>query len=756
MVLAVSVSARGQGPALPVPETIRAEGVPPIPAAVGRDLNRYQNIRSASFQDWDSNGQGMYILTRFADVPQVHLVTQASGDRKQLTFLPERVLRASDRPYHDQFLYMIDEGGAENYQLFLQGRKGGEARRITDGKSRNTGPKWSPSGELLAWSSNARNGRDMDLYVASPLDPHFVRRFKEVSGDWTVSDWSPDETKVVAVEEISINESYLHIIEIATGKTETLTPHPHDPKAERVSASDAKWSKDGKAIYYLTDKGHEFRRLVRQDLDSGQILALNDNISWDVEEFDLSEDGQLIAWVVNEGGVSRIWVTSHPNGGGGSLQVPGVPEGVVSRLAFRPNSNEVGFTLNSARAASDAYSRDLVNPTESTRRWTQSETGGLDPAAFAEPERVHYPSFDGRKIPAFVYRPSSRKIPGPWPVLIDIHGGPEGQFRPAFLGRLNYLVDVLGLAVIFPNVRGSSGYGKTYLKLDNGLHRADAVKDIGALFDWIARQPELDKARVGVTGGSYGGFMSLAVQTNYNDRIKAGIDIVGISNFVTFLKNTQGYRRDLRRAEYGDERDPEMRSYLERISPLSAAEKIRTPILVVQGQNDPRVPISEAEQMVAALRKNGVPVWYVVGTNEGHGFAKKVNQDYLQAVEVEFLRRYLLGDEGSRPAKAVGKRYPVSGTVTFRGEPIAEGRIVLYPVKAGDKRPSGTIRDGKYSLTTVEANDGAPPGSYRVTIESEGAGEAGRVSARYSRPETTVLTCEIRAGANVIDFDLTD
>ena len=201
------------------------------------------------------------------------------------------------------------------------------------------------------------------------------------------------------------------------------------------------------------------------------------------------------------------------------------------------------------------------------------------------------------------------------------------------------------MVLIFPNVRGSSGYGKTYLKLDNGKHRDDAVKDIGALLDWIAGQKDLDKSRVGVTGGSYGGFMSLAVQTNYNDRIKAGIDIVGISNFVSFLQNTQGYRRDLRRAEYGDERDPEMRSFLERISPLARAHKIHTPILIVQGRNDPRVPISESEQMVAALKKNNVPVWYVVGTNEGHGFAKKANQDYLQAVEVEFLRRIPAGEE---------------------------------------------------------------------------------------------------------------
>jgi dipeptidyl aminopeptidase/acylaminoacyl peptidase len=640
--------ALADAPALAVPDTIRAEGLPPVPTAVGHALNRYQNIRSASFQGWDAQGRGMYVVTRFGDVPQVHLVTVPGGARTQLTFGSERVGSVAPRPRHDQFLYAMDEGGAENHQLFLQDQAGGEPRRITDGKSRNMAPRWSPSGALVAWSSNARNGRDMDLYVAAPGDPHFVRLFKEVSGEWIVANWSPDETKVAAVEYISINESYIHIIEIATGKTETITPRRPGAKSEPVSSSDPQWSKDGESLYYLTDKGSEFRRLVQHQLTSGNDdQTLTNNIEWDVDEFDLSDDGTMIAWVVNQGGVSQIWFgVSRGFGLRSTNSIFGLPKGVITGVKFRRGSHEIGFTLSRAVTSADAYSQDLdkVEPRSSIVRWTHSETGGLDSRAFCWPHPIEYSSFDGRKVPAFVYRPAPQKFPGPRPVLIDIHGGPEGQFRPAFLGRLNYWINEMGIVVIFPNVRGSSGYGKTYLKLDNGMKRDDSVKDIGALLDWIAGQPDLDKSRVGVTGGSYGGFMSLAVQTTYNDRIKAGIDIVGISNFVTFLKNTQGYRRDLRRAEYGDERDPEMRSFLERVSPLARAHMIHTPILVVQGQNDPRVPISEAEQMVSALKKNGEPLWYVVGTNEGHGFAKKVNQDYLQAVEVMFLRRYLLGE----------------------------------------------------------------------------------------------------------------
>jgi len=633
-------------PSLPNPSSISVDAVPMVTPSLRQALIRYQNIRSASFGDWASGGKGMYILTRFGDVPQVHLVSGPGQARTQLTFLQERIQGVFARPGHDQFLYVTDEGGAENSQFCLQNRAGGEPVRITDGKSRNIGPKWSRSGDLLAWSSNARNGVDMDLYVASGSDPHLVRILKEVKGDWSVADWSPDGSKVAAVEYISVNESYISIVEIATGRTQLLTPRPKDPKGETAFASDPKWSADGRSVFYLTDQGSEFRRLVRHELSSGKVEPQSE-FAADIDQFDLSDDGRRVAAVVNADGFSQLayWP-------GGTIGMPynvlkQGPTGTISKLRFRPGDIELGFTFSSARTSADAYglaSVDIASATGIRTRWTHSETGGLDAGSFAEPELTNYASFDGRETPAFVYRPSPTKFPGPRPVVIDIHGGPEGQFRPAFLGPRNYWIDELGLVLIFPNVRGSSGYGKSALKADNGMKRMDAVKDIGALFDWIAKQPGLDKTRVGVTGGSYGGFMSLAVQSNYNDKIKAGIDIVGISNFVTFLKNTQGYRRDLRRAEYGDERDPEMRSFLERISPLGQAEKIRTPILVVQGRNDPRVPYSEATQMIAALKKNGTTVWTVVGENEGHGFAKKVNQDFLQAVEVMFVRAYLLGE----------------------------------------------------------------------------------------------------------------
>jgi len=441
LVLLTTMPLLAPGQTVPVPESIRAENVPPIPTSLSTALNRYQNIRLVSFQDWDdSRGRAMYVTTRFADTPQVHHVAVPGGARRQLTFFNERVLNVSARPKHDQFLYAMDEGGAENYQLFLQDRAGGEPRRITDGKSRNIAPAWSPSGELSAWSCNARNGRDMDLYLAAPADTHFQRRFKEVSGQWTVADWSPDETRVAAEEYVSDNESYIHIIEIGSGQTTTITPRRASPTAEPVFSSEPKWSQDGKSIYYITDKGSEFRRLLRHDLVTGSDTVITANIPWDVESYDLSDDGQLVALVANEDGIDVLHGYSAATGQ--EFPVRKFPRGQISGLKFRQESHELGLSRSSTQEASDAYSVLIDNV--GLDRWTESETGGLDTLTFAEPSLIQYRTFDGRQIPAFVYRPATARFSGRRPVLIEIHGGPESQFCP---GRFR------GWKVCFPGQR---------------------------------------------------------------------------------------------------------------------------------------------------------------------------------------------------------------------------------------------------------------------------------------------------------------
>ena len=327
--------------------------------------------------------------------------------------------------------------------------------------------------------------------------------------------------------------------------------------------------------------------------------------------------------------------------------VDSIPTGLVGGMEFSPDGTKLGMTLNTSQTPSDSFVLNLgegaLEYGELTR-WTYSEVGGLDTGTFVQPELIAYPTFDSNSggpesIPAWVYKPEGE---GPFPVIIAIHGGPESQSRPVFSSTYQMWLQKLGAAVIRPNVRGSDGYGKHYMSLDNGFKREDSVKDIGALLDWIKTQPDLDETRVAVFGGSYGGYMVLASSVHYSDRLKAAVDIVGISNFVTFLENTQDYRRDLRRAEYGDERDPDMRRHLEAISPLNHVDKIRIPMFVVQGQNDPRVPVSEAVQIVAALREQGLPVWYMNALNEGHGYRKKENRDVYQQATMMFLREHLL------------------------------------------------------------------------------------------------------------------
>ena len=619
--------------AVDIPENLVADGVPPIPPELRADAARYLEFRAAAFQGWHPQRREMLISTRFADTSQLHLVKMPGGARRQLTFGAEPVAGGSFRPKTGEFfVFAQDSGGGEFYQLYRYDMADGRTTLLTDGKSRNSGPRWARSGNQFAYTSTRRTGKDTDIYTMNPDDPKTDKLMLErLGGGWSVSDWSWDGTMLLLTEFVSANESHAHQLDLASGKVTPLTP-------EKAVHEGAKFSRDGRSVFVLSDAGSEFTQLVRLDLADGSRTVLTAGHVWDVERFELSPDGKTVAFSTNEDGASALHLLDVATGK--EAPTPKTPLGVIGGIEWHENGRDLGFTLDAARAARDAYSLDVT--TGEVTRWTESETGGLDPAAFAEPELVKFPSFDGQKVSAFVYRPDATKFPGPRPVIVNIHGGPEGQSRPDFLGRSNYYVNELGCAVIFPNVRGSEGYGKTFLTLDNGMKREDSVRDIGALLDWIATQPALDAKSVCVMGGSYGGYMVLACLTHFSDRLRCGIDVVGISNFVSFLKNTQDYRRDLRRVEYGDEREPAMAEFLTKISPLNNVAKITRPLFVVQGRNDPRVPESEAEQMVKALRAQGGACWYLLAKDEGHGFAKKKNADFQFLAHIMFLREHLL------------------------------------------------------------------------------------------------------------------
>jgi dipeptidyl aminopeptidase/acylaminoacyl peptidase len=616
-------------------DNLVVEGIPKIPASLVEAADRYTNFRGAVFDSWDPTKREMLISTRFGDTNQVHRVAVPGGARTQLTFYPDSVSGAAFPPTGDNsFVFSKDVGGGEFFQLYRYDNGSGNVTLLTDGKSRNTDSVFNYQGDRIVYGSTRRSGNDVDLYVMNPDDPKSDHMLAQLQGGgWGAQDWSPDGKKVLATEEISANESNLWIFDAMTGEKTLLTPKG----GEQVSYEGGQFSKDGKGVYTNTDKESEFHRLAYIDLASKKHTYLTSQIPWDVEEFDLAYDGKTIAFVTNEDGYGVLHLLDTKSGK--EKTVASLPKGIVSGVKWAKNNRELGFELISARSTSDVYSLDTQSG--KLERWTYSETGGLNTANFSEPQLIHWKSWDGKNISGFLYRPPE-KFTGKHPVIINIHGGPEGQYRPGFLGRNNYYLNDLGIAMIFPNVRGSSGYGKSFLAADNGFNREGSYKDINSLLDWIATQPDLDSGRVLITGGSYGGFMTLAVATNYNDRICCSVDIVGPSNLVTFLQNTSGYRQDLRRVEYGDERDPKMHDFLEQIAPANKAKNITKPLFVIAGKNDPRVPASESQQMVNMVRQNGTPVWWLMAKDEGHGFRKKKNQDYQFYATVMFIKEYLL------------------------------------------------------------------------------------------------------------------
>jgi dipeptidyl aminopeptidase/acylaminoacyl peptidase len=622
------------------------EGVPEIPADIVDSLNRYQNVRSALFRAWSGDGESLLINTRFGDVGQLHRVDMPMGARHQVTFYNEPVGETSRQPGGSKLIFTRDVGGSEFSQIFLLDPAGGDAHMITDGESRNGAVRWDREGHRIAYQSTRRNGASNDIWLADPENPADTKIVLESpDGSWWASaEFSQTGTRMLVTNYVSITDSRVNLLDLDTGDVTLLAGGVANPSVNTPLAFDD----DNDGFWFITDRAGEFSVLAWQSLEAGaEPEYITSDIPWNVDGGVFSNDRRRAAFTVNENGRTAVYLFD-PNTRE-YRRIDSIPVGLVGGLKFSPDDSRLAMTINTANSPSDTFVLELgrgVLDYAELVRWTQSEVGGLKTATFIEPELIEFQTFDEvdgapRKIPAWIYKPRGS---GPFPVVVSIHGGPESQARPAFASTYQLWLEKLGVAVIVPNVRGSAGYGKTYVALDNGFKREDSVKDIGALLDWIETQPDLDQDRVAVFGGSYGGYMVLASAVHFSDRLKAAVDIVGISSFVTFLENTQDYRRDLRRVEYGDERDPEMRAHLEKISPVNNVEKIDIPLFVVQGENDPRVPVTESTQMVAALRDRGETVWYMNALNEGHGYRKKENRDIYQQATALFLKTHLLGE----------------------------------------------------------------------------------------------------------------
>ena len=641
LVIAIPAYGLAQDKPAPAPANTKIEGMPPIPQSILDGLSKYAQFRSAELVAWHPTKRQILINTSFTSnpaVPQLHLVDGPGRDRRQLTWLDRGVSPSAAVIFAtgvaDSFVFQYD-ASAELRSLYRFNLTTGDVSLITEARSRYP-PVFSRDGKWLAYDSAERNGRDRDLYVIQPGDPQTKRRLAEFTGPWSPQDWSPDGSSLLAIEVLSNAETYVWKIDVRTGQKTALTPRD----GEKAGFFNVRFSPDGRKVYALSDRVDDWR-IWRCDVAKCAWAAVTpDGVGLDSPildgAFELSPDGTLLATSAVKGATSELLLmdltTLKPR------TLSGIPQGRISRIQWRPGSREVGFSLNTVKSNWDVYSIDTSLGT--LTRWTASETT-FNAEALPVPEVVEWKSFDNETISGILYRPAA-KFTGARPVIINIHGGPNAREVVRFQGRSNYILNELGAAIIYPNVRGSAGFGRRYERLDDGKLRVNAVKDIGALLDWIGTKPELDKTRVVLLGVSSGGWLALEAGAAYNDRIRGVIEGAGITNFVTFLENTDPPRQDNRRAEYGDERDPAMRDFLQSLSPTQHAAQLKKPVFIIQPGKDARVPVTQAQELQKALTTSNQNVWYLAFTEANHDNLPIVGGDYLLASWMWFFRNFLL------------------------------------------------------------------------------------------------------------------
>lgn len=609
------------------------DNIPDAPSDFADKLDAYLAARQASPLGWSPKGQ-LLIATRFGETEQLHVVERPAGERHQITFQREPIMRAafSPDPGRNAFWFLKDTGGGDHAQLYYQRAGEPTAKLLSDGKSVNGGAIWSNTGREIAFFTTARDGVSYDIDIVEPETGALPRL--ALAGDgaaWVPLDWSPDDRKLLVLRSVSAGEGYLYVVDLSTGQKREVDPAPG-----KVGIAGAKFSRDGQAVYLISDRDAEFARLRYVNLFTAEKTVLSSPIPWDVEELAISRDGHYLGFVSNEAGSSKLNLVdlrAHQD-----LTPPKLAPGIIDHLSFDAEAKRLAFAYTAANQPRDAYVLDIA--ANRAEAWTHSEAGPLDPAKFVTPRLAQFPTFDrveghARDVPVYVYEPAAA---GPHPVLVVLHDGPDAQFRPSFDPWIQYVVNELGYAVVAPNIRGSSGYGKAYRTLDDGVSRDDAIKDLGALIVWVSLQNDFDAKHLVVSGASYGGYLALAALVNYGDRLAGGVDLGGMSDLITFLTGTAPHTQGQRRAEYGDERDSDMRAYLRRVSPLTNADRISRPLLVVHGKNDAAVPLIQSEQVVNRLRSRGGDVWYLEAKDEGQTFAKQQNREAYYTAFALFLK----------------------------------------------------------------------------------------------------------------------
>jgi dipeptidyl aminopeptidase/acylaminoacyl peptidase len=639
LLVLLPTAAVAQEKTVPVPPTIKVEGMPPIPQSIADDLARYTQFREAQLIDWHPTKRQVLMTTAFGQFPQFHMVAGPGLARTQLTFLPlpgvpRLVSAAFDPADPNTLVFLRDPASGEARSLYRYDMAAGEVSLVAEAKARFN-IVWSRQGKWLAYDSSERNGKDRDLYVIQPSDPKTKRLLTQVEGPFSPQDWSPDGNSLLALEVTSNFETYVWLVDVKTGQKKALTPRD----GEKAAWFNARFSIDGRRVYAITDKGDK-SRVWRCDIATGAWTPVtNEADGVDVPYgFEISPDGAMIALLVDRGVTNELQVLDL--GTMKARPLNGLPKGVFTQIRWRPGSRELGFTVESLKARGDVYSVDASLGT--VTRWTASEVS-FNADVLPAPELVEWKGTDGTPFSGILYRPAA-KFTGPRPVVVTFHGGPDQRDRLRFLGRSNYFLNELGVALLFPNVRGSSGSGRKFEQLDNGRGRDGVLKDVGVVLDWIAARPEFDKGRVVFSGASYGGWLALQAGAVYNDRIRGIIAGAAMTDLVTYLQQTDPGRQENRRKEFGDERDPEMQKYLQSISPVTRAADLKTATFILHPGKDSRVPVAQAQELVAALKKNNATVWYAEFADANHENFPTTGayNDFMLASWMWFMKSFVL------------------------------------------------------------------------------------------------------------------
>ncbi len=597
------------------------------------DIERYLNVRTAGGTSFGPDGERLSFLMDTTGTNQVWTVDEPGGWPEQRTFYDERVTFATWSPERSELAFGMDEGGNERVQFFRLDADDGTVHPLTDTpEAKHRWGGWDSTGERFAFASNRRDEAVFDVYVQDRDGVGDDAELVHEGDGWLyVAGWGPEDERLLVGEAYSNFDQDLYVLDLESGEFTHVTPHEDD-----VRFTSPEWGPDGNAVYCCTDEDRDTLALARIDLDTGEREVVREGSDWNVDGLTLDEDSGRLVYSRNVDGYTELTVGELADETTiDEFPAPELPGGVSGGVSFGPDGERFAVTTTGDAVNANVFVVDVDSG--ATERWTYAPTAGIPEETFRSSELVRYGTFDGREIPAFFTLPPEYEA-GETPVVVSIHGGPESQRRPSFSGVKQYFLQ-RGYAYFEPNVRGSSGYGKAYGHLDDVRNRMDSVADVEAGVEWLADHEAVDPDRIACMGGSYGGFMVLACLTEYPDLWAAGVDIVGIANFVTFLENTGEWRRELREAEYGSL--AEDREFLESISPLNHAEEIRAPLFVLHGENDPRVPVSEAEQIVDAVDDQGVPVRKLIFEDEGHGFSKLENRIEAYSAVAEFLDEHV-------------------------------------------------------------------------------------------------------------------